>query len=1493
MATKPTYEELEQRVKELQEEPLERQCTEGALQQKNAELDSFIQNIPDMAWVKDPDSRFIAVNKAFGEAVGMDPESLINQTCEVCFGKKAAKKFREDDRKVMKSREQTIIEETVADSQKNEVWLETIKSPILNESGKVLGTVGIARDITRRKRAEEALRESEERFRNLVNNTNDLITMADESANWTFLSPSVKKILGYEPPEMVGRSAFEFMFPDDIPSTQDAHQTVVKNGTEFWEYENRWIRKDGRIVSLAWTVVPVQDEQGKIIGTEGVARDITERKRAEQALGKVLEDQSILLDNIDTQIWYLTDNENHSAVNKALANFLGVQKSDLEGKNMYDILPKEEADICVGGNKEVFETKRQLRTEEWVKNGKGELCLLSITKTPKLDKDGNVEYVVCSAEDITELKLAEEKLLESEKKYRTLVDSSLTGICIHQDGTYAFVNDRLAEMHGYEPEELLGTDPLALIHPDQREAFKEIASREPKEEVVSQKYEVCGLRKDGTPIWCEMTVAPIEYKGKPALMGNTIDITERKQIEDALKESEEKYRGLFENSTDFVYTLDLKGNFTDVNKAAQHLTGYTKTELIGMNNRDYTPREAHKGILQAFNRVFETGEPLQDFPLEVTVKDGSKRYFETSVTLLRKGDEIIGFQGSSRDITDRKQVVVELRESEEKYRDLVENINDVIFAVDLKGAVTYISPVVEGVLGYRPQEVVRRNFSEFIHEEDLPFVMERFKDLLAGKIGPSEYRILTKGGEVRWVRSSSLLILEGNSPVGIHGVLTDITERKQAEEERELLARYPNENPNPVLRLAKDGTILYANEASRSVLQMCGCQTGEHSPHKWCKLTLGVLSSGSSKEIEVKCEGRVFSLTFAPVVDAGYVNLYGLDITERKRAEEALRESEGKHKTLIDSSLTGIFIHQDRRYVFLNNKFADIHGYKPQELLGKDPMTLIHPDDKEALKKMASKRLRKETVPEQYEVRRVKKDGEPIWCQMMATVIDYEGRLAIMGNLVDISDRKQAEDERESLARFPSENPSPIMRIAEDGTILYGNAASQALLNTWACEVGEPLPDKWREVTLDVLTYGSNKDAEVECVNRVFSLTFASIEGAEYVNIYGLDITERKQAEEKLKHYSEMLKDMVDQRTKELEDAQEQLIRREKLATLGHIAGGVAHELRNPLGAIRNSYYFLNMVLEDPRQEVKEALALIDKEVVTSERIIKSLLDFGRPEAFAPRKVDIKEVIQTALARVSVPVNIQVVTQSSETLPEIPGDSEQLTQIIGNLITNAVQAMSDGGRLVVKSEAPDSGRVTISLSDTGAGIADDDKTKVFEPLFTTKAKGIGLGLSLCKLSVDSHGGSIEVESEVGKGSTFTVSLPTTSTKKGAKILVVDDDEEIRDILTEALTRDRPYEIDVASNGTEALIKFGTQRPDLVILDLMMPEMDGLEVCRTIKQTPELSHMKVIIITGFPDHPMLEQVAKLGFTNIYTKPMKLELLLDGVDNALEQTLNMEV
>jgi len=266
------------------------------------------------------------------------------------------------------------------------------------------------------------------------------------------------------------------------------------------------------------------------------------------------------------------------------------------------------------------------------------------------------------------------------------------------------------------------------------------------------------------------------------------------------------------------------------------------------------------------------------------------------------------------------------------------------------------------------------------------------------------------------------------------------------------------------------------------------------------------------------------------------------------------------------------------------------------------------------------------------------------------------------------------------------------------------------------------------------------------------------------------DITDLKRAEEALKEYSGQLEEKVEERTRELQDAQERLVYKDKLAVLGQLAGGMSHELRNPLGAIKNAAYFLNMALEKPEPEVKEAVEILEKEVRTSERIMNSLLDFARPKPPALRKLRINDVLKEVLSRTNVPDlpaapnaaqagNVEVVTQLDETLPTVLADPDQLSQAFGNIILNAIQAMVEGGQLSIKTSASPEW-VIASFADTGVGIPKENLGKIFEPLFTSKAKGIGLGLALAKILIEGHGGTIEVKSTEGRGSMFTVRLPS-------------------------------------------------------------------------------------------------------------------------------------
>ena len=231
----------------------------------------------------------------------------------------------------------------------------------------------------------------------------------------------------------------------------------------------------------------------------------------------------------------------------------------------------------------------------------------------------------------------------------------------------------------------------------------------------------------------------------------------------------------------------------------------------------------------------------------------------------------------------------------------------------------------------------------------------------------------------------------------------------------------------------------------------------------------------------------------------------------------------------------------------------------------------------------------------------------------------------------------------------------------------------------------------------------------------------------------------------------------LEEKTRELETAQEELVRKERLAILGQLAGGVSHELRNPLGVMKNSVYYLKMVLpEDER--VRKHLGIMEREVTTATRIVSDLLDFARAKPPSQAPTDLSEVVREVLDRTPLAENVEVVARLAPDLPPVAVDALQVQQVLGNLITNGAQAMPEGGTLTIETARADGG-VRVGVSDTGVGIAPENLEKIFQPLFTTKAKGIGLGLAVAQGLAEANGGTISVESAVGRGSRFLVVFP--------------------------------------------------------------------------------------------------------------------------------------
>ncbi len=541
----------------------------------------------------------------------------------------------------------------------------------------------------------------------------------------------------------------------------------------------------------------------------------------------------------------------------------------------------------------------------------------------------------------------------------------------------------------------------------------------------------------------------------------------------------------------------------------------------------------------------------------------------------------------------------------------------------------------------------------------------------------------------------------------------------------------------------------------------------------------------------------------APPKEARWILLAFENVSKHRQMERTLQASEQRFRRAFETALDGMLLIEKTGGMIVNSNQSaeELLGQSKNSLRKKTLWELGILKDEEQFRQTALELeehgmagLPDLSIP-------IRRGGH-----FPADVYLMDRAAVIQCNIREISERKRAEEYSRKLAAIVDSSEDAIIGKTLNGTIISWNQGAEKIYGYTAGEiVGKPIsilaPAGQKKEFIQIL-HEIERGVHVthyETTRRVkngqiihLSLTVSPIkdENGKIVGASTIarDISERKRAEEQLMEYSAHLEEMVDDRTRELCQAQEQLVQKEKLAVLGQLAGGVGHELRNPLGVIGNSIYYLKLVQPDANEKIKQHLAMIEQEVQNAAKIVGDLLDYARFISTDPRPAAIADLVQHALSRFPVPASIQVRLKVPEDLPPVYVDPLHIEQVLGNLITNACQAMispslkqsagtaSSSGKLTITARAlvpvsathPKSSTgcdrqkqmLAISVKDTGTGITPENMEKLFEALFTTKAKGIGLGLAVSQKLTAANGGRIEAQSEPGKGSLFTVYLPT-------------------------------------------------------------------------------------------------------------------------------------
>ncbi len=486
-----------------------------------------------------------------------------------------------------------------------------------------------------------------------------------------------------------------------------------------------------------------------------------------------------------------------------------------------------------------------------------------------------------------------------------------------------------------------------------------------------------------------------------------------------------------------------------------------------------------------------------------------------------------------------------------------------------------------------------------------------------------------------------------------------------------------------------------------------------------------------------------------------------------------------------------ILVDQKAKISYWNPAAEKIFGYTKKEAIGKSIHELVVPNSicqegkdriELSVKTFAKTGVGYFTVGN-VELVGCRKDGSEFPAELSISPIKKSGKWNAIGVVKNISARKKEEQEmKDEEQRYHAIfNGAPLGVLIVDpktaGFIEFNDSAHKQLgysreefekLSIFDIEAKETPNETMLHIS-EIVTHGEieyetrhrTKDGSIKSI--LVSCRVIKLRGKIFLHCIFHDITMRKEMEEQLEKYSNHLEEIIQKKTNQLAEAQAQLVKSERLSAIGELAGMVGHDLRNPLAGIKNATFYLKRKDKELPVQSKEMLEIINKCIEYSNKIINDLLDYSKEIQLERKATSLKCLLSEVLSTVQVPEKVKIVNKFSETIL-LEVDNDKLERVFVNLIKNAFDAMPEGGTLTITGKEENE-QLQLSFFDTGIGIPDDVLPKIFSPLCTSKAQGMGFGLAICKRLIEAHGGTITVQTEKGKGTTFTVKLPLETRKK--------------------------------------------------------------------------------------------------------------------------------
>jgi len=1252
--------------------------------------------------------------------------------------------------------------------------------------------IAVAQDITEKKQADQKLKESEELFRNLVENITDVFYITDKRGKMKYCSPNFFLFTGFLPQEILNHSYVRVVAPVDQRMVVEHYIEAERSGIFDTRIELRVKRKDGIIFWAEQNTRFVRDEKENILEYRTVARDISERKHAEEALKKSEEWFRNLFEKASDGIFHLSLRGELLAVNKAFAMMHGYTVEEMQKMSINDldtpqtsILFPERMRRVLAGENLTFEV------EHYHKNGH----TFQLEVTASMITVGNEKFVIAFHRDISERKKAEETIRASEERFRTisyLTSDYIFSTKICSDGKVEpdWVMGAFEKITGYTFEEYKAIGGwYALLHPDDRKKdaddFQKLLNNK---KVIS---EVQIYSKNGSIIWLRTYAQPIWDESSDRISyvhGAVQDITERKYSESLISESEEKFRKIAEGTKAILFNTNTRGQITYANRAACAMLGLDEENLMGKFYLSFVHPDDRKKVHSYFLSQLKNNEQARSLDFRYVSATGNVGWLSFLVNILYKDDKITGLTGVAQDISERKQSEEALKRSEYQYRNLFETANDaiVIFEPDTE-IILEANPKACDIYGFAKNELIGLslktisiNVTAGEKQIQQTLNLKRFKNF--------ETQHINRGGRIiSFLINASFIEFEGKP--AILSINHDITDRKIAEEKlynSELQFRTVWENSADGMRLTNsDGIILMVNKAFCKLVDMQKSElegkafevvyridTREHISQSHKKsFSLRDFESYFEREL-ILWNGKKywFEVTNSFIeIEKQPAMLLSIfrDVTQRKLDEFELRKlSEAVEQSPASIVITNI----DGSIQYVNKSFSEITGYRLDEVAGKNAKILSSGNTtKEEYQNLwetilAGKEWRGEFLNK-------KKNGELFWEDAIIKAIkDKDGEIInFLAVKEDITLKKKAEQKIQLLAHS-LESISECVSITDtENHLLFVN---EAFIKTYGytkeelfgqhisiVSPAEGLRVNNKQICSSTLAGGwrgevlnRRKDGAIFPIS--LSTSVVKDNDGNPIALIGVasDITDMKKSRE------------------ELISAKDKAENANKLKT--EFLAQMSHEIRSPMNVVLSfSSLIKDELAEVLTPELVDCFKAIDNSGRRLIRTVDLILNMSEAQmgTYEPTWsnvdliADVIENIQLEYISLAKRKGLEFNYKTEVEEAVVLGDHNSLNQIFVNLVDNAIKYTNEGKvEIIVDRDNDDNLRVNVA--DTGIGISEEFKKNLFEPFmqeergYSRRFEGNGLGLALVKKYCDMNKAEIRIESEKGKGSSFIVTF---------------------------------------------------------------------------------------------------------------------------------------